>query len=125
MASSGISFTEDSAELAVGSDRRHWFILRVLEECSQTHGLAREARVKLQATIDARSAVTDLPVPEPSLEMDGEQYKDTSSMYMFDESWFDFGAFDMGQEVPDFAEFEVADLAQNFEAFTNPGLFDS
>jgi hypothetical protein len=103
MASSGILFTRDSTTLAVEKDRRLSFILKVLEECSQTHSLAREARLKLQANIDGMTSVaTDISVPELSFQMDGEQHLGDSSMCQIDESLFDFGAFDLGSlEAPE------------------------
>lgn len=100
MASSGIFFTQDSAALALEQDRRLSFILKALEECSQTHNLAKEAHIKLQANINARRAAATegqiletapdshiYPQPEPL---------DLPAMGWADGSMFDLGAFDLG-----------------------------
>lgn len=100
MASSGIFFTQDFAALAVEKDRRLSFILKALEECSQTHNLAKEALIKLQANIDVRrAAATEGKAVETTLNSRADHHHDLAempSMGWVDGSMFDLGAFDLG-----------------------------
>lgn len=100
MAGSGILFTQGSSTLVTEKDRRLSFIIKVLDECSQTHNLAREARLKLLANIDARrTSTTEAPTPQPVDDTDmGKDIDlaDVSSTGWVDGSMFDLGAFDLG-----------------------------
>jgi len=100
MAASGIFFTQDSNAMALEKDTRLSFILKALEECSQTHNLAKEALIKLRANIDARRVV---PTESQVLEMTSHpntdqqpELTDIASMSWMDGSMFDLGAFDLG-----------------------------
>ena len=100
MAGSGILFTQDFSILASEKDQRLSFILKVLEECSPTHKLAREAQIKLQANIDARRSLArnrnwQGNRPQSSKEQHPES-ADMPSMSWVDGSMFDLGAFDLG-----------------------------
>jgi hypothetical protein len=100
MASSGIFFTQDSSALALQSDRRLSFILKALEECSPTHNLAKEARIKLQANMNARlAAASEEQILETATDSRADQLSEpveTTSMGWMDGSMFDLGAFDLG-----------------------------
>jgi hypothetical protein len=100
MASSGIFFTQDSATLATENDRRLSFILKALEECSQTHNLATEACIKLQANIDARrTAGNNGQGLEKLLDSHISQQAELAElppMDWADGNMFDLGAFDLG-----------------------------
>jgi hypothetical protein len=101
MAGSGILFTLGPSTLVTEKDRRLSFIIKVLDECSPTHNLAREARIKLLANIDARrsataeAAQTPQPMDESGFGKDAE-LADISSTGWVDGSMFDLGAFDLG-----------------------------
>jgi hypothetical protein len=101
MAGSGILFVQDFTTLAAGRDRRLSFILKALGECSQTHNLAREARAKLQANIDARrSLAAEREMSEFATQLGNVQHPNEAvevpPMSWVDGSMFDLGAFDLG-----------------------------
>jgi hypothetical protein len=100
MAGSGILFTQGSSTLVTEKDRRLSFIIKVLDECSPTHNLAKEARIKLMANIDARRASTTESQTPQAVEDAGSgkdvELADISSTGWVDGSMFDLGAFDLG-----------------------------
>lgn len=99
VAGSGILYTQNPATLALEKDRRLSFILKSLAECSETHPLANEGRVKLQANIDGRRSsaineqVTDTSSPSG---LDGYPVSAAASMFDFNsyDPTFDFSVFD-------------------------------
>lgn len=133
MAGSGILFTQESSIPASEKDQRLSFILKVLEECSPTHRLAREAQIKLQANIDARrSPATVQKVEGEAAPVSKEQppeSTETPCMGWADGSMFDLGAFDLGAfSSLDPMAFEGigADPSQGLAAFSaNPDLMQN
>ena len=125
MAGSGILFTQGSGIPASEKDQRLSFILKVLEECSPTHKLAREAQIKLQANIDARRGLATEQkaageAGQPSKEQHPES-ADIPSMGWVNGSMFDLGAFDLGifgSLDPITFEGIGADPSQGLEAFS-------
>lgn len=98
MAASGILFIQGSSTLAAEKDRRFSFILKALEECSQTHSLARESRVKLLAKVDARrNLIAENQIPE-TVTQRGQDLVDgyIPSTNSVDGGMFDLSAFDSG-----------------------------
>lgn len=130
MAGSGILFAQDLGVLALEKDRRLSFILKVLEECSQSHKLAREAQMKLQANIDARQNLAALQtVAGESMQLPKDPPPESANvpaMSWADGSMFDLGAFDLGAfGFIDPMAFEGigADPSQELAAFTaNPAM---
>jgi hypothetical protein len=128
MAGSGILFTQDFSIVGSERDQRLSFILKVLEECSQTHKLAREAQIKLQANIDTRRKLAnEQKVPGETAYSSKEQHPE--SMGWADGSMFDMGAFDfggLGALDPMTFEGIGADPSQELATFaTNPDLIQS
>ncbi|RDW56460.1 hypothetical protein BP6252_14153 [Coleophoma cylindrospora] len=100
MASSAIFFTQDPTTPTMEKDRRLSFILKALEECSQTHNLAKEACIKLQANIDARNtAIAEKLALETTTSagvFQQPEYTEAPFMGWVDGTMFDLGAFDLG-----------------------------
>jgi hypothetical protein len=99
VAGSGILYTQNPAALALEKDRRLSFILKSLAECSETHPLANEGRVKLQANIDGRrSSAVKERVTDSSSPTGLEGYPVSAAANMFDfnsyDPTFDFSVFD-------------------------------
>ncbi len=128
MAGSAIFFTQDSTALALEKDTRLSFIMKALEECSNTHNLAKEALIKLRANIDARRAVAadgGILTAELDLSIDQQpDLMDIPAMSWMDGSMFDLGAFDLGAfgsfDPMAFRDME-GNLSQGLMTFPNSG----
>lgn len=111
MAASGIFFTHESIPPLDEKDRRLTFILKVLEDCSSIHDIAREAKAKLQTNIDARrhlalksSASESTPAFDSEnlnaiLKIPPMSWSDSDlfNLHTFDLDAFDLDAFDLAR----------------------------
>lgn len=130
VAGSGVLFTQDPATLALEKDRRLTFILKALVECSRTHNLAREARIKLQANIERRqSFAAESQEIDSTTQLAMDEYPDPTEMFymnsvtgnMLGVDTLDLGAFNpLGSTTLGPAE---TDLFQGFANYaTDPML---